>query len=290
MKSVITNGILSAEIRHRGAELGSLRHEQHQLEYIWQADPTYWAKSSPVLFPVVGQLKGNTYHYDDKSYSLPRHGFARELDFELETLSADRAVFRLTDSNETRSKYPFTFTLRIGYTLKGDSLVVNYSVTNPSKGVLLFSLGAHPAFNVPLVAGTKYDDHYLLFSEEERSVRWNITPEGTIGDPGEQLLAGDKELGLTKALFDHDAVVFKDLKSKCISLRSRTHERGLDFSFLGFPCFGIWAAPGADFVCLEPWAGIADSNDHDQQFAHKEGIIELQPNAEWNAQWAVRCF
>jgi len=290
MKSVISNGILSAEIRHRGAELASLRHEQLHIEYVWQADPAFWAKSSPVLFPVVGQLKGNTYHYNGKSYTLPRHGFAREMNFELETPGADHAIFRLADSDETRGKYPFAFSLQIAYTLKGDSLLVNYSVTNPSKEVLLFSIGAHPAFNVPLVAGTKYHDHYLLFSEQERSARWNITPEGTIGGQGELLLSDEKELALTKSLFDHDAVVFKDLKSKCISLRSRTHERGLDFSFLGFPYFGIWAAPGADFVCLEPWAGIADAHDHDQQLTGKEGIMQLQPGAEWNAQWAVRCF
>jgi len=180
--------------------------------------------------------------------------------------------------------------LRIAYTLKGDSLLVNYSVTNPSDEELLFSLGAHPAFNVPLVAGTQYDDHYLLFSERERSARWNITPEGTIGTAGDLILSDDNKLPLSKPLFDRDALVFKDLKSQSISILSNAHGRGLEFSFGGFPYFGIWAAPGADFVCLEPWAGIADSANHDQQFSNKEGIMHLSGGSDWKANWSVRCF
>ncbi len=290
MKSTITNGVLSAEMRHRGAELASLRHKGLQPEYIWQADPAFWGKSSPVLFPIVGQLKGNTYYYNNKAYSMPRHGFAREMDFELEVLGADHATFKLSDSDETRRKYPFAFTLRIAYTLKGDSLLVNYSVTNPSDDVLLFSLGAHPAFNVPLVAGTKYDDHYLLFSEREKVMRWNITPEGTIDTAGDLILADENKLPLFKSLFDKDALVFKDLKSQRISILSNAHNHGLEFSFEGFPYFGIWAAPGADFVCLEPWAGIADPANHDQEFSNKEGIMRLPVDMEWKANWAVRCF
>ena len=260
------------------------------MEYIWQADPAFWAKSSPVLFPVVGQLKGNTYYYQNTPYSLPRHGFAREMDFALETSGSDHATFLLTDSEETRKKYPFEFKLRISYTLKEGSLAVSYSVTNPSEREILFSLGAHPAFNVPLVSGTPYDDHYLLFSHPEKTARWNISPEGLIETSAEPLLADENQLKLSKALFERDALVFKDLQSQSISLLSNAHGHGIRFSLHGFPYFGIWAAPGADFVCLEPWAGIADSVSHNQQLTDKEGILRLPGGAKWNAGWEVHCF
>ncbi len=291
METSITNGPVRVVIKYKGAELSSLYHGEHQIEYIWQADPAFWAKSSPVLFPIVGQLKNNTYQLDGVPYSLPRHGFARELNFWLEKLTADSAVFVLKSNAETRKAYPFDFELRIGYTLSEEgALEVAYEVLNAGRETMYFSLGAHPAFRVPLLEGEVYTDYFLEFQQNEEADRWKISPEGLIENQRQPLLKNTNRLDLRKDLFYEDALVLKGLTSNEISIRSRNHSHGAIFSYNDFPYFGIWAFPDADFVCLEPWCGIADHVDHDQQLKHKEGIQALEFGERWTRAWSLRCF
>lgn len=289
MTVTIKNEFLRARIKEKGAELESLLSDETGLEYIWNADPAFWGKSSPVLFPIVGQLKSDTYFYDGKSYSLPRHGFARDMVFEVEEAGVDYVIFLLRSDGSTKLRYPFDFELRIRYFLEGNRLTVRYSVRNATEGALYFSLGAHPAFAVPLVPGTKYDDYFLAFSEEETASRWKISAGGQISDP-ESFLDRSDSLPLKKELFAHDALVFKGLRSEMISIKSTMHDHGVDFSFPGWIYFGIWAAAGADFVCLEPWCGIADSVHHNQSLTEKEGIQTLLPGSSWTREWSVKCY
>lgn len=291
METSISAGTTTIAIRHKGAELSSMYHHGTRLEYIWQADPAFWAKSSPVLFPVVGQLKNNTYQLGEEQYILPRHGFARELDFELEESSPHSAVFRLQSSGETRKVYPFDFELRIRYTLSAEGLLnVNYDVVNTDNRQMYFSLGAHPAFRVPLLEGELYSDYYLEFNRYEVSDRWKINGEGLVENEHTPFLSNVNRLDLRKELFYEDALVFKDLQSSEISIRSKNHDHGVTFSYEGFPYFGIWAFQDADFICLEPWSGIADHVDHDRQLQHKEGIHVIAPGSIWTRAWSVRCF
>jgi galactose mutarotase-like enzyme len=284
----LTNNFISVSIKEKGAELESLFHKAHHLEYIWNANPKFWGKSSPILFPIVGQLKSDTYQYKNKTYSLPRHGFARDHIFEVESRNTNKAVFLLKSSVESKEVYPFDFELRVVYTIEGEKLNVEYQVKNLSDEVMFFSLGAHPAFNVPLIQKTKYTDYYLEFSEEETAPRWTITKQGQIDEP-ESFLHSATTLPLDKKLFSNDALVFKGLKSTRISLRSTVHAHGFHFAFEGFPFFGIWAAPDADFVCLEPWCGIADSVKHNQELSEKEGIQKIECEL-WSRSWSVTCF
>lgn len=287
MNTIISNEFLVARIKHKGAELSSLFSLEKDLEYIWNADPAYWAKSSPVLFPVVGALKDNTYVYNGKSYNLPRHGFAREINFELEKHFTSQAVFILRSNESTRESYPFSFTLRISYELAGRRLTTTYEVVNGGEHELLFSLGAHPAFRVPLKAGEEYHDYLLEFDRKETSGRWPVMEGGLIGKDPEPSLDNTSILPLSKDLFSRDALVFKNLSSKAITLRNESGTHGLKFSFEGFPFFGIWAAPGADFVCLEPWCGIADSVGHNQDLYTKEGINRLESGGVWTRSWST---
>ena len=291
MKTTICNGPVTAGIKHKGAELSTLAHADTRLEYIWQGDPVFWAKSSPVLFPIVGQLKENTYEFDGVAYSLPRHGFARELDFELESSTPESAVFLLRSDPQTKEKYPFDFELRIRYTLgETGTLEVKYNVLNTGHEPMYFSLGAHLAFKVPLSETESYTDYYLEFEKVEYADRWKISAEGLIEDQRPPLLKSVNKLPLSKNLFYEDALVFKDLRSGEISIRSENHSHGVTFAYDEFPYFGIWAFRDADFVCLEPWCGIADHVDHDQQLRNKEGIEVLDPGATWSRVWSVRCF
>jgi len=283
----IENELIRAVIQAKGAELTSLYSKANDLEYLWQGDPAYWAKHSPVLFPVVGALKDNTYYYQDKAYHLSRHGFARDNPFAVESHTADTITLLLRSDEETLRVYPFTFELRIKYTLYENSLAVAYSVINTGKEDMYFSLGAHPAFNVPLEKGLAYADYELVFDKTETAGRWPISKDGLIESAPIPLLQNSHTLPLSKELFHKDAVVLKNLASSIVSLRSGKGAHGLQFDFPGFPYLGIWAAKDADFVCIEPWCGIADSVHTNQQLVEKEGINKLVSCEEFVRTWTV---
>jgi galactose mutarotase-like enzyme len=281
---------LKVLIHPKGAELQSIFHKGLGLEFLWGGDPAFWGKHSPFLFPIVGTLKKDTYYYGDRPYSLSRHGFARDSVFGAEEQKTDSIVFQLGSSPGTLSKFPFDFELRIRYQLLPDGLRTTYSVSNPSAKDLYFSLGAHPAFNLPLVPGTAYGDYYLEFDKKETLPRWPISADGLIEKDPVPLLKDSRRLPLSKDLFARDALVFKHPVSTAVALRSDKTEHGLRMEFEGFPFLGIWAAKNADFVCIEPWCGIADSVDADQQLVHKEGINRLEPGGLFERSWTLRLF
>lgn len=286
----IENSQLKISIESKGAELKSVFHKVHLLEYMWDSNPDVWAKSSPVLFPIVGELKDKTYRYKGGLYHLPRHGFAREKEFKVKNQQADAISFVLESSEETMAVYPFPFSFSITYSLQEDELSVTYLVENTGEEDMLFSVGGHPAFKVPLVNGTTYNDYKLVFEKRETAGRWPISKEGLIETTPQALLQDTNELPLTKDLFAKDAVVFKHLQSDSVQLQSDKTPHGAAFSFAGFPYLGLWATPGADFVCIEPWCGIADSVNADGLLQNKEGINRLLPDDSFSVAWKVRFY
>ena len=292
-----SNSLFSIENEHiraifsaRGAELQGLFSKDFQLEYLWNGDPAVWGKHSPVLFPIVGTLKNNSYFFEGKTYQLGRHGFARDLEFTVEEQHFEGIRFLLTSNAETLPHYPFSFAFRIGYHLHGQTLETIYTVSNTGPGDMYFSVGGHPAFRLPLVDGTRYEDYYLEFNEEETLPRWPISPDGLIEKKPVPLIKQTDVLPLSKELFWKDALVMKFPTSSVISLRSDKTDHGLDFHIDGFPYLGIWAAKNADFVCIEPWCGIADAVDSDQQLTHKEGVLKLAPGERFERTWKVDVF
>ena len=297
----LKNQILTVKIKPKGAELISLFNEETQTEYMWSADANFWGKSSPVLFPIVGALKDNLYHFEGKTYHLPRHGFAREREFLVENTTDESVTFLLTHDEETLKIYPFAFEFRLKYELHENCLSVTYSVKNigniksPShkgeglgRGEMYFSVGGHPAFALPLSADTNYEDYYLEFNKTENFQRWGLVDGGLIANNPTDFLLNTNRLALTKDLFYDDAIVFKNLQSDEIILKSDKTNRQLKFDFKGFPYLGIWAAKDANFVCIEPWYGIADSENHNQELTEKEGIIALSVNSIFERTWSVR--
>jgi galactose mutarotase-like enzyme len=283
----IENQELSASIHPKGAEMQRLFSRTYELEYMWDGDPAFWGKHSPLLFPIVGTLKGNIYYYEGKAYSLPRHGFARDREFTVESQRPDAVTFLLGSDEQTRAVYPFDFELRVGYRLVSNKISVTYQIRNPSTEPMYFSVGGHPAFRVPLVAGTEYTDYYLEFDGIEETPRWPISKDGLIERESQPLLQDTAVLPLRKELFAQDALVLKHPISNGITLRSGITERGLRMDFPGFPFLGIWAAPNADFVCIEPWCGIADPVDSDQQWIHKEGVNQLEGGGVFQRTWTL---
>jgi galactose mutarotase-like enzyme len=285
----LENELLKASFVQKGAELQSLKSKTSNIEYIWDANPKDWAKHSPVLFPIVGALKGNQYAYEGEQYQLSRHGFARDMEFELESKSADEVVFTLRSSEEIKKVYPFEFSLSLIYTLKSHGLSCTYKVYNPSESDLLFSVGGHPAFATPVNESLRYEDYYLRFNQDEELVINKIS-DNLISEELRTIPLKDKTLPLKHELFYEDALVIKAMSSNKISLQNKVNSHGLHFTFDGFPFFGIWAAKDANFVCLEPWCGIADSVNHSGQLSDKEGIVILSAEESWQRTWQVNIF
>jgi galactose mutarotase-like enzyme len=285
----LQNDLLTAIIASKGAELQQLVLATTGINYMWSGNATYWGKYSPVLFPIVGGLKDDTYYYNGMAYKLPRHGFARDKVFTANQLSNTEALFTLTHDDDTMAVYPFPFTLHIRYTLRQQTITCTYEVINTGNSDMLFSIGAHPAFAVPLTANTVYNDYSLQFNIDEPLHRWKLN-NGLIDNVSELVAVANGMLSLQPSLFYEDAIVLKHIQSNRITFSSLQHTHGLHFMFNDFPYFGIWAAKDAPFVCLEPWCGIADSVNHNQQLTDKEGINTLVAGAVFTRNWSVECF
>jgi len=286
----LSNEKLSVTIAEKGAELQSVIRKDLQLEYMWSGDPAFWGKKSPVLFPVVGGLNNNSYTYEGKSYSLGRHGFAREMVFEVTAQTDSRITLTLTDNEATWKVYPFHFRFHIHYAIAEEQLTVIYEIENTGKSDLLFSVGGHPAFKVPLVAGTAFEDYYLYFSEEEHAGKWPLSPAGLIENTPVPSLEHTHTLPVNKPLFYKDALVFKELASTKVTLKNDATPHGLEMDIEGFPYLGIWSAKDADFVCIEPWCGIADHEGTNGKLEDKEGIERLSPDGKFKRDWKVVFF
>lgn len=281
----IENDRLKASFLTKGAEWRSFVDKKSNTELLWQADPQFWGKSAPVLFPIVGSLKGGHYLYQGKSFPLGRHGFARDREFRVKEQLPDRVTFTLEADDDSRLVFPFEWTLEIEYRLWERTLHTTYRVVNSGSGELLFSVGAHPAFQVPL-GGGKFEDAWLEFDASEKLERWLLDAQGTLSGQTRRLPAGAR-LDLTHELFAEDALVFKTLKSSRVTLRQKATPLAVGMEFPGFPFFGVWSAPNSPFVCLEPWCGIADGAGASGKLEEKEGINKLSAGAVFTRSFAV---
>jgi galactose mutarotase-like enzyme len=286
----IQNNHLQVSIQEKGAELQSIFHKIFNIEYLWSGDPQFWGKKSPALFPIVGTLKNNSYTYQDKAYELSRHGFARDKVFSVTAQTDESVTLSIESDDSTLAVYPFHFRFNIIYTLHQDKLTVTYEVENTGPSEMYFSVGGHPAFKLPLIGGTVYEDYELEFNKTETTGRWPLSKEGLIEKKPLPLLQNTNILPLSKALFNHDAIVLKHLQSDSVRLVSSRTQHGLRFTFIGFPYLGLWAAPGADFICIEPWCGIADNVDASSNWPDKEGLNQLAVGKMFEASWQVSFF
>jgi len=274
--TVIENDFLKATIDPRGAQLSSLINKATGTELMWQADEKFWPWHAPNLFPVIGSLINNQIIVNGKPYTIEtRHGFVRVSDMlPIETTSS-QAKFSLPYNSHTMEMYPFKFEYQVIYDLIDNALRVTYKVINLDAGSIYFSVGGHPAFNVPFHAGEKYEDYYLDFEVEEPLVEHLLNTEGFFNGETQPVKLDGKKLFLTRNLFDHDALIFKNLKSRQVTIRSTQHSEHITVDFPHFNYLGVWAKTGADFVCIEPWLGCADSAGEPKELKHKEAIQKL---------------
>ncbi len=267
----ISNAQLSATINTLGAELISL--VKNNKNYIWQVDETFWNKTSPVLFPIVGRLQNDSYKLNGISYHLPRHGFARNMEFSFDKKSDAQVIFELNETDETKVNYPFDFKLLIAYTLMDNELVIEYFVRNQSEKVLPFSIGAHPAFAI----SENFEDYSLQFNKEDVFETNHLENENFNGK-NTLVETENNTISLNYALFEKDALVFKHLKSNEVVLKY-LDKSILKVNYDNFPYLGIWTKKNAPFLCIEPWCGLADNQNHNGNLEDKEGI-NLLPAGE----------
>lgn len=286
MNQSISNSQLTVEVKLRGAELSSIRGADGN-EYLWRADPSVWGRHAPLLFPIVGKLAGNRYEYDGQSFEMGQHGFARDLDFELAGVAPDRLSFQLSASPETRRQYPFEFELTREYRLMGSGLHITNRVRNAGSDVMPFSIGEHPGFSLKWEKDDRIEDYYLEFEKTEHLVTVLLDKNHLLSTVTEPVQTDGRKLPLRRDLFDRDALIFVELKSEKISLCHHARRRRLTVGFAGFPCMGIWAKPGAPFVCIEPWYGHADTSQHDGVLLHKPGILLLNPSETFCCGWSI---
>lgn len=286
---IIESDLLRVGINRVGAELTQLHSKVSGKEYLWDANPAVWASHAPVLFPIIGALKNNTYFFEGKSYQLPKHGFVRNnAAIEVVSQSSNSVTLGISTSEATLAIYPFDFQFLITYSVEGNELIVTHKVVNKGTVPLVFSLGAHPGFKCPVNEGETYEDYFLEFEHNETDVTWELAGDGLVSTTTVAVLENTNILPLHSHLFDKDALIFKNLRSRKVTLKSKKSAQRVTVDYPDFNYLGVWAKPGASFVCIEPWLGIADSYDTDQNLTTKEGILTLEAGKSFEATYTVR--
>lgn len=283
----IENSFLRVKAREYGAELTSLFDLKNQTERLWQADSSVWGWHAPVLFPVVGRCLNDEIRIGEQRFKMEKHGFARRSAFRLLDLTDSKMVFSLSSDKETLLSYPYQFEFLISYRLDAHRLIVSYEVINKDDKTIYFSIGGHPAFAAPIHPDEQYEDYYLEFELAETSFRHTLTKHGFFDGEKELILNHSRTIDLKKDLFQNDALIFKDLKSHKVALKSVKHPHYLQVHFNGFPYLGVWAKENASYVCIEPWIGCADTENHPHDFPQKEGIIGLEVGNHFTVSYSI---
>jgi galactose mutarotase-like enzyme len=279
----IRSSRLAATIKQHGAELCSLKDAAGR-ELIWQAGPE-WPRHSPLLFPIVGRLKNDELRHRGVTYPMGQHGLARDHDFEWIARDENGCALVLTDNDQTRNRYPFAFRLVVTFALNGSDLDVTFDVTNTGGEVLPASIGAHPAFNWPLLPNLAKQSYALTFSDDEpapiRRLRDGLMRARPEANPVE-----GRTLALAERLFDDDAIILDRLASTAVTYGAG---RGpsIRMTWHGFPQLGVWSKPGAAFLCIEPWYGFASPESFDGEFTDKPGLMHLAPEERRTLKYRI---
>ncbi|HEY0898623.1 MAG TPA: aldose 1-epimerase family protein [Sphingobacteriaceae bacterium] len=286
----LENDHLRVSISTKGAEITSIYNKISRLEHIWQADPEVWPWHAPNLFPVVGGLLNDQLQVDDAAFPMKRHGFARHMDFSVMESTSTHAEFSLAHNEETLKSFPYKFQFQLIYDLSENQLRVTYKVINEDFRDIYFAVGAHPAFNVPFHPAEQYEDYYLEFDKEEELETHLLSSEGYFNGEKETVDTEGRILPLSRRMFDQDALVFKTLQSRTVWLKSRNRSQYLEVSFPHFNYLGLWAKPGASFLCIEPWIGCADSVGEPVDVSSKEGIRKLEQGHVFEVEMIIGVY
>jgi len=292
---ILKNESLIITLNDFGAELTSILEVSTNTEYLWNADPAYWKRHSPILFPFVGTLKHKSYCFQDHTYAMTPHGFVRDMTFSLMHSTEEEIWFSLDANEETLKKYPFLFRLELGYRLQGKLITVLWNVINKDDKKMYFSIGGHPAFNCPLPPTENQSDYYLSFDKVESLRYLHIDENGLVKKRSvklQNLLTTDQGLlPIDPHMFDYDALIIENDQCHKVSLLDPSKAPYLTVTF-DAPLFGLWspAMKNAPFVCIEPWYGRCDANDFDDTLENREWGNSLAVGKEFNTSYTIELF
>ncbi|MDU7030506.1 aldose 1-epimerase family protein [Robinsoniella peoriensis] len=286
---VLENEALRIEVNDFGAELARVYDKNAGREVLWNADPAYWNRHAPVLFPFVGALQDEQYQYNNKSYRMGQHGFARDSVFTLEEQQSTLICHKLTWTEDSFKKYPFKFSLYITHILSGNVIKVCWKVVNEQEEAMYFGIGAHPAFLAPVKAEEKQEDYYLnLYTDKENYTCLRINEKGlALTETPETFVAQGGFCPLKKDLFKDGVWIFENAQLQKAGLALPDKTPYIEINCEGFPYVGIWTKPGAPFVCLEPWYGRTDDAGFKGKIQDKAGIQKLNAGETFEADYTI---
>lgn len=289
MNYIIENKNIKISASTFGGELNNLITKKDNIEFLWNGDEKYWKYHSPILFPIVGKVFNNKYRVENTEYELPQHGLARTREFKMIEKDDNHIVFELLWSEDTLKIYPYKFSLRLSYELLENGVKVGYKVKNLDDKEIYFSIGGHPAFMCPLLSEEKFEDYYFEFNQKENVGTMELdTDKGYLTGNTNEFFNNSNIINLNLELFKYDALVFSNLKSNLITLKSNKNSKELTMDFTGFPYLALWTKPtGAPFICIEPWYGHTDYKDFNGELKDKEGIEKLPIDGEFNAEYKL---
>ncbi len=288
----LKNELLSVTIKEHGAELASIM--KGDTEYLWQADPAFWGRHSPVLFPIVGSVWEAKYRVGEKEFALGQHGFARDMDFEFVEAGPQQARYRLSSNEETTAKYPWPFVLEITYRLHENKLDVIWEVCNPGAGDMYFQIGAHPAFYYPDYDSGKTERGYFSFDRCGNLESIRIKEKGCV-DAGTKYpleVPLDGLLPIERDTFDDiDAIILEDSQVGKVTLHKNDGTPYLALSF-DAPVVGLWSPPkkNAPFVCIEPWYGRCDRVGYKADYREKDWMNRLGAGERFRGGYTIEIY
>lgn len=284
----LKNENVSIRINSHGAELKSLKRLSTGTEYMWKADPAFWGRTSPVLFPFVGGVNNKEYRTKGQTYPMAQHGFARDMEFELLSETEDEIWFVLNSNEETLKKYPYAFTLKLGYRLLAAGVEVCWQVENPGEEELPFSIGGHPAFNCPIEEGKKQTDYVIKFDKDDKVISTRLSSNGLATDVQDIYELNNGVLPVTESLFDKDALVIEHDQAGQVALCDKEGHAYLTVT-MESPLFGVWSPPkkNAPFICIEPWYGRCDREGFSGDLKEREWGNLIAPGQVWKASYQV---
>jgi galactose mutarotase-like enzyme len=279
---------ISVTIKEKGAELSSFKDLETGIEHIWQADPSFWNRHAPVLFPIVGQVEDGQYTHEGKTYELPQHGFARDCEFKFIETKNNTLVLSLESNEKTLKKYPFEFKFTISYSLFGKKLYIGYKVENKGNTEMYFQLGAHPGFTCPFTDQESFNDYKLVFDKKLTEDRVLFEDGLLNGKIQKDFIVNKDTIELDSTTFDEDAIIFKSNNIDSV-LITKNGTNGLKVNVTGFPLLGIWSKPKANapFVCIEPWYGVASVRGTSKALKDKKAIQILEKEGVFECGFSI---
>jgi galactose mutarotase-like enzyme len=285
---LLENKTHSTTIKLKGAELSSYYNKSSKKDIIWTANTDFWGRHAPVLFPIVGRVWNDKFKVDEKTYELKQHGFARDLNWSVISTSKTKAVLILNQNEFTLSKFPFSFSITAIFELNENSLNICHKVLNTSEVDLPFSIGVHPGFNLPWDASEKLEDYFIEFKKEEQLKKQLLTKNGFRSNSETDFKTNNNNsFKLSDDLFIDDAIVFNKIESDGLFIKSKNTDKFINVNWKNYPHLGIWKPLKAPFICIEPWQGMVDEEEYNDDFYKKHGILTLKPNEQKVFEWEL---